>query len=823
MREPIRKPKYKYKKLVDRHRVNARRLGAKLLRIDRRIYLVQPAAMFSNLLGDDIRGKPNLLPVLYKNLRQQCVIIDPLSPRLLNDCHHALKMWIAISKSRKQNMSLDEAIEVSHLQNRLAQLGQIKKMEQQESDWILARDEQQMLNQRLQSQRFQFRAKGFQNAEDITRIAQYCRIVFWFRGIDGAQEFIDSLPVADASLQRESAQKKTMEWLKTIRLRMNYEGHRDLWMEIRQTVTQKLEQSSQELLALPKRFRRKPLENFINTRLDTLERANALSIHNRKQLVPAILTVWIATNHTRSQVPQELVQQIHDADSIRKQLRDHAFHLNLFSSHKFYPLLKRWLENKSQVPEANQYGCVLSMLANNESFDVIDWVLEVGIYRHLYEIKSLGRFRQIVEPLGQMVCEPATSSTQQIRYLVDSSLDESELQLLEMVLRWVRCFDREIFTRGLRRQLRCVVDDLQSLMETIRRTPFQSVLLESMNEWSDKSQAIIQSVDDEVEIPKRARIWIRRLSYFQRVQSKQFRIPKSISRHLDRRQKMHQEERHLQEQIALGRANQKMIARFEYLQRLKPYDPCGDSQLYRSAQESVFVTGLEALKQILSNIAGDYWKSLIGPMPEQWSTSQILTRVDWITRMNSRQKLYLSRCIEHWRNFQSDMKQELTENKDWIVRARTRRVQTEPWFSKFQKQIDIDGHPFLIELVKNPFEIFQMGELFNTCLSPSGCYEMSVLSNAIDANKQVVFVRNARQQVVGRKLLAITTDFKLSGFNVYTNLQDLRTLTKQLGVAIRQYCCDLANEMNVAMTDCGNVTSICGLNWYDDGMEEWTE
>lgn len=70
--------------------------------------------------------------------------------------------------------------------------------------------------------------------------------------------------------------------------------------------------------------------------------------------------------------------------------------------------------------------------------------------------------------------------------------------------------------------------------------------------------------------------------------------------------------------------------------------------------------------------------------------------------------------------------------------------------------------------LNNPFDIFMMGYYFDTCLSiPSGDYAESVIINAADINKKVIYAKNRKGDVIGRKLLALSVDLRLLGFSSY--------------------------------------------------------
>jgi hypothetical protein len=121
-----------------------------------------------------------------------------------------------------------------------------------------------------------------------------------------------------------------------------------------------------------------------------------------------------------------------------------------------------------------------------------------------------------------------------------------------------------------------------------------------------------------------------------------------------------------------------------------------------------------------------------------------------------------------------------------------------------------------------------MGEYFQTCLSLGDSNEMSVLTNACDANKQVVFVfgddNAGRRQVIARQLIAVSSDFKLVGYCCYVrSYYGESAIREQVATAMASYCGRLAARCSLELADQGTPETIADNFWYDDGACKWPE
>lgn len=122
-----------------------------------------------------------------------------------------------------------------------------------------------------------------------------------------------------------------------------------------------------------------------------------------------------------------------------------------------------------------------------------------------------------------------------------------------------------------------------------------------------------------------------------------------------------------------------------------------------------------------------------------------------------------------------------------------------------------------LELETNPIEVLWMGEYGNSCLSKGGCCQYSALTNALEANKQVLYARNTSGRVVARQLLAISEQRTLVCCEVYP-----RAVADEVKALFAAYDRVFAELLGLPV-DTGNdytVAAPLGLDWYDDGVWE---
>jgi hypothetical protein len=158
-------------------------------------------------------------------------------------------------------------------------------------------------------------------------------------------------------------------------------------------------------------------------------------------------------------------------------------------------------------------------------------------------------------------------------------------------------------------------------------------------------------------------------------------------------------------------------------------------------------------------------------------------------------------------------------NQQFINTMEQRGVRMEPWLNPPapRRFTGTNGRVVHLHFETDPLEIFQMGNYFNTCLSPGEFNFFSVFANAADVNKKVVYARNEQEQVVGRCLLTLTEEGSLLTFEPYCHDPALG-FTEMIARVVT----DLGAQMGAPIHLRGRVPALVAPSWYDDGPQDVT-
>jgi hypothetical protein len=165
-------------------------------------------------------------------------------------------------------------------------------------------------------------------------------------------------------------------------------------------------------------------------------------------------------------------------------------------------------------------------------------------------------------------------------------------------------------------------------------------------------------------------------------------------------------------------------------------------------------------------------------------------------------------------------------NERFLTKLEERGVNTNTWLSEFPKLVEevhnIPDRPFKLYFEQDPLHIMQMGNYFHTCLSFEGINAFSVVANATDLNKRVLYVLNNKGRVIARKLVGINTKFELVGFRTYTIIENLEKVNSMYRV-VNDYCKAFATACGLPLGDQGSLESLVTSEWYDDGICAWDQ
>jgi hypothetical protein len=301
-------------------------------------------------------------------------------------------------------------------------------------------------------------------------------------------------------------------------------------------------------------------------------------------------------------------------------------------------------------------------------------------------------------------------------------------------------------------------------------------------------------------------------------------LPKSLRKLLEIQQSREGECELLRARLASGGLDQSAAVRLQRLESERCVTPVA-AKIRRAAEQVFLLLGTETIGAIAENLAAERCREYLGGVAALLSPDQLWDFAFWINAMNDRERDRLRDVIAARERHGPNYKRGLADNQAWIGQSLARGVALDPWFSDELKTTMVGGRPMKIGLTSELHHIFLMGAYFNTCLSPGDCNQLSVLTNAYDANKQVVFIfsgdEEGRERVVARQLVAISSDFKLLGYCCYENAQAEKLNAEEIVTAMASYCGRLAADCGLELADQGAPEEIGDHFWYDDGECQW--
>lgn len=154
-------------------------------------------------------------------------------------------------------------------------------------------------------------------------------------------------------------------------------------------------------------------------------------------------------------------------------------------------------------------------------------------------------------------------------------------------------------------------------------------------------------------------------------------------------------------------------------------------------------------------------------------------------------------------------------NAVWI--RERRKLDTRAWFDGFAVRSVVPGRSLSLAPERNPHEILKMGTYVGSCTGLGGLHQYNAAVTLLDANKLLIYARDAGGGFVARQVLAVTDDERLACFEVYPSV-DANVLA-----AFREYDRRFAARIGLDIVDDYNytVSVLIGNQWYDDGIWEW--
>ena len=100
---------------------------------------------------------------------------------------------------------------------------------------------------------------------------------------------------------------------------------------------------------------------------------------------------------------------------------------------------------------------------------------------------------------------------------------------------------------------------------------------------------------------------------------------------------------------------------------------------------------------------------------------------------------------------------------------------------------------------------------------------MAVLANAVDANKQVLYVRDSKGTVLARQLIAINRKQELLHYFLYLASEEATGKNPWIPYhkKIDQFVKQIAERVGLKLGNSGAPESLANNFWYDDESQPW--
>ncbi len=159
-------------------------------------------------------------------------------------------------------------------------------------------------------------------------------------------------------------------------------------------------------------------------------------------------------------------------------------------------------------------------------------------------------------------------------------------------------------------------------------------------------------------------------------------------------------------------------------------------------------------------------------------------------------------------------------NVSFVDKLTSLGIDTSPWLDGIgvKQSKDRSGKNYSISFEDDPLEIFHMGGHFGTCLSPGQFNFFSVIANAADINKRVIYARTDKGTVIGRCLLALTNEGAILTFYPYCHNEEVK-----FSKVVKDFVEELADAMGTVILSRGHVPTLVAREWYDDGPHDIAE
>lgn len=461
-------------------------------------------------------------------------------------------------------------------------------------------------------------------------------------------------------------------------------------------------------------------------------------------------------------------------------------------------------------------------LVNGEDVNSILWTFQNLRYHLADKIAEAGLspqpFRSLISALGKagLTIDSLKDGDNNLYNLVELVCKKKSMDIIKTFAMWLQSLETGTLNLNL---ARWAWNSLFHLLILANASPnFRA----KVKLWAKppKTDVLNTLVGDA---PPEVYPWLSQLSYYQELCGKEPTLPKTVSKMLNQADRQRQQIEYLRKMRDAGQLFKQATAKLELFETRDcvSHKPAV-GRLLKHLREVCAHTALEAVSHLTWRESQRIWARQFGSTPPTFLTKDEVTAIIvWSRGLEEKPRGSFYELVDGWKQHGADYRQHLSRNNGWVKEA-SDRINIKAWFCPETCEVDIDGLPIKICVSSDPFRIFLMGSYFGTCLSLDKFNCDSVLANAYDANKAVVFAVDANGQVLARKLVCVNSDYKLIGYRVYISDNTDITSSRRKGIAqaINAFVIDFAEQTGMQPGDDGVPEELSGLFWYDDGVQK---
>lgn len=427
-------------------------------------------------------------------------------------------------------------------------------------------------------------------------------------------------------------------------------------------------------------------------------------------------------------------------------------------------------------------------------------------------LRQLAWFKKPLNPLIEFIELLEIYDFEKCDRFIKALKPSKNLSVVSHFLKWLEHMPEELTQSEFKDRILSVVANLSALITS--EPGIQSIF----ENWATPDDNINNEnlsfpVQNE-EVDK----WFATLFYYQKMNNEVAKCPKSIDDLFHEPDKRRDELSYLQQRQELGELTPNQLNRLKLLE--KQNFTIDTQKIIRQLKKVTAVTALNAIQFQLNDYFDQYYLHRFGVRVKGISPEEKFTIHRWYLDLYNDEERLFQDIVQNYSNYGVKYEWHMPQNRAWLESAHHKGVNVEKWYSISPDTIKIGDTSYKISIEKNPFQIFLMGERFNTCLSLDDSYGESVLINAADINKQVIYVYDQSDNIIARKLVALNSKHQMVGFTLYTNLEDT-SLIEDIVHSVERFTDQWAEQCGVTKNNFGEVVNLHDCFWYDDGVCNW--